>query len=129
VRVDRGPEAINRFTKGETMRSQNHTAFAAKTRTGKAITCAIVIAFTAAFYLIYLTAFLVVKDIFRTAVEWWEFQLQTRLVLGLAFDLLILGVLWRYLTLQMSSAFSIGALKKSPVHTYKRGNEDTDFYR
>jgi hypothetical protein len=79
------------------MRSQNNTAFTARTRTGKAITCAVVVAFTAAFYFMYLTAFTFARQILL-AVLWWKFQAGTAVVLGLAFDLLALGVLWRYLT-------------------------------
>ena len=79
------------------MRSQNNTAFTARTRTGKAITCAVVLAFTAAFYFIYLTAFIFTRPILL-AVLAWKFQAGTAVVLGLAFELLAFGVLWRYFT-------------------------------
>ncbi len=79
------------------MRTEKKLTFTATTRTGKAITCAVVIAFTAAFYFMYLTAFTFARQILL-AVLWWKFQAGTAVVLGLAFDLLALGVLWRYLT-------------------------------
>jgi len=79
------------------MRTEKKLTFTATTRTGKAITCAVVIAFTAAFYFMYLTAFTFARQILLV-VLWWKFQAGTAVVLGLAFDLLALGVLWRYLT-------------------------------
>src|SRR5260370_36135059 len=79
------------------MRTEKKLTFTATTRTGKAITCAVVLAFTAAFYFMYLTAFIFARPILL-AVLAWKFQAGTAVVLGLAFDLLALGVLWRYLT-------------------------------
>ncbi|MDX6577861.1 MAG: hypothetical protein QOE96_3814 [Blastocatellia bacterium] len=82
------------------MRTEKKLTFTATTRTGKAITCAVVIAFTAVFYLLYLGVYLVVKEVFHEPVEVRAFEpfLNTKVVLELAFDLLALGVLWRYLT-------------------------------
>ncbi len=79
------------------MRTENNLTFTATTRTGKAITCAVVVAFTAAFYFMYLTAFTFARPILL-AVLAWKFQAGTAVVLGLAFDLLALGILWRYIT-------------------------------
>jgi len=79
------------------MRTEKKLTFTATTRAGKAITCAVVVAFTAAFYFMYLTAFTFARQILL-AVLAWKFQTGTAVVLGLAFDLLALGVLWRYLT-------------------------------
>ncbi len=80
------------------MQSQNNPAFTANTRTGKAITCAIVIAFTAGFYLMYLTAVIVVRQTLLLAVLESRSQTAAALVLGFAFDFVALGILWRYLT-------------------------------
>jgi NADH:ubiquinone oxidoreductase subunit 5 (subunit L)/multisubunit Na+/H+ antiporter MnhA subunit len=82
------------------MRTEKKLTFTATTRTGKAITCAVVVAFIAAFYFFYFTIFLGVKEVFHEPVEVRAFEpfLNTKVVLELAFDLLALGVLWRYLT-------------------------------
>ena len=80
------------------MRTEKKLTFTARTRTGKAITCAVVVAFTAAFYLMYLTAVLVVRQTLLLAVLESRSQTAAALVLGFAFDFVALGILWRYLT-------------------------------
>lgn len=90
------------------MQSQNNPAFTANTRTGKAITCAIVIAFTAAFYLMYLTAVLVVRQTLLLAILEARSQTGAALALGLAFDFVSLGILWRYLSPAKVFRFLLG---------------------
>lgn len=66
---------------------------------GKVLTCATAIAFTAAFYWLYIQLYLIVGQVFQDGPDEQRFNMTgSGITIGLAFNLVALGLLWRYLT-------------------------------
>jgi len=95
-------------------------------KAGRVLICAAAIAFTAMFYCLYIALYLTVGVVFHDGYE-WRFSLpDSGIIIGLAFDLVALGVLWRYLTPLRVCRFwqrRVEEIVRPYIQAWKRGKK------
>src|SRR5438105_1052179 len=95
-------------------------------KAGKVLICAAAIAFTAMFYWLYIALYLTVGVVFHDGYEWRFSMPGSGITIGLAFDLVALGVLWRYLTPIRVCRFwqrGVEEIVRPYIQAWKRGQK------